>query len=183
MLVPVQISRNYDGMADAVAEALEMALVDDAAATALAPVAEIPPPQDDAAALEAAVLSATAADLRLAPESSALPRSRPAGLDTTPAPAPIEVPVMVADSGNGGNWSVQLGAYRNRGEAERLLLTTALQDIQAFEGADRRIDQVNIKGVEMFRARFAGLSQAAAENACARLEARSAPCETIAPGT
>ncbi len=187
-IVPVQITRNYDGMADAVAAALQVALVEDNAAPVLAPV-------DANSALNDLELSALAAAVAaggntaapgvgsLAPTQSPRPRDRVRVLAAEPeATIRLESDVQVA-SADTGQWSVQLGAYRNRGEAERLLLTTALQDAQALDGADRRIDSVLVAGVSMFRARFAGLSQENAENACARLQARSAPCETRAPGS
>ncbi len=189
-ITPVQISRNYDGMDDAVAAALQVAMLDGNTAPALVPVDPAVAAMNalDTAALEAAIASvaggaeAVSANAS-APTQSFRPRERARLLDAEPA-ATIELPPEPAVARNdSGTWAVQLGAYRNRSEAERLLLTTALQDVQALEGADRQIDSINIKGVSMFRARFAGLSQENAENACARLQARAAPCETVAPGT
>ena len=184
-VVPIQISRNYDGMADAVAAALEMALVDDTAPPALAAIDASPVALSalDAASVDAAVAAMTTAAVTFAPTQSQRPRERVRVLASEPEPTNAPEPVLLVARNETGSWSVQLGAYRNRNEAERLLLTTAIQDAQALDGADRQIDSINIKGVSMFRARFAGLSQENAENACARLIARASPCETIAPGT
>ncbi len=184
-IVPVQISRNYDGMADAVAAALEMALVDGNAPPALAPIDAATAALNalDAANLDAAVASLTTEAITFAPTQSLRPRERMRVLAAEPEPTIAPQPEVQVARNETGSWSVQLGAYRNRGEAERLLLTTAIQDAQALEGANRQIDSINVKGVSMFRARFAGLSQENAENACARLQARASPCETIAPGT
>ncbi len=184
-VVPIQISRNYDGMADAVAAALELALVDDTAPPALAAVDTATAALNalDAANVDAAVAALTTEAVTFAPTQSLRPRERVRVLAAEPAPTNPPAPEVQVARNETGSWSVQLGAYRNRSEAERLLLTTAIQDAQALDGANRQIDSINIKGVSMFRARFAGLSQENAENACARLEARASPCETIAPGT
>ena len=80
-------------------------------------------------------------------------------------------------------WSVHLGSYGNRMDAERLLLVTALQDLAALDGAYRRIDQAVEGGRRVYRARFVGLSQKDAERACARLHARAADCVPVSPGT
>ncbi len=81
------------------------------------------------------------------------------------------------------NWSVHLGTYGNRNEAERLLLQTALKDLTALEGAYRKIETTHEKGRRVYRARFVGLTQTDAERACARLTARSETCVTLSPGT
>jgi D-alanyl-D-alanine carboxypeptidase len=94
--------------------------------------------------------------------------------------------VALASGGQGstgGNaWGVQLGAFRTKGEAERHLLTMALQDIPALNGGLRRIEGAKVQGVTFFRAQFVGLSQDAAEGACATLARESAGCQTLAPG-
>ncbi len=81
------------------------------------------------------------------------------------------------------SWSVHLGTYVKRSEAERLLLQTALQDLTALEGAYRKIEPAHEKGRRVYRARFVGLTQTDAERACARLTARAETCVTLSPGT
>lgn len=76
-----------------------------------------------------------------------------------------------------GSWSVNLGAYASRLEAERLLLTTALAEMEALDGSYRRIEKTKIKGATRYRARFVGLDQYAAQKACARISARNSTCE------
>lgn len=99
--------------------------------------------------------------------------------------------VAVADSaGNaapggstGGNaWGVQLGAFRSKGDAERHLLTMALKDLPPLNGGLRRIEAGKVQGVTLYRAQFVGLSQSAAEQACASLARESATCQTLVPG-
>ncbi|WP_284378980.1 D-alanyl-D-alanine carboxypeptidase [Amylibacter marinus] len=82
----------------------------------------------------------------------------------------------------GGGWSVQLGAYGSRYKAEKILLRTALADLQALSGALRKISPAQIDGRTMYRARFVGISSGSAQRACARLNARNQPCTAIGPG-
>jgi len=81
------------------------------------------------------------------------------------------------------SWSVHLGTYGKRSEAERLLLVTALQDLTALEGAYRKIEPTHEKGRRVYRARFVGLTKTDAERACARLNSRAETCVTLSPGT
>lgn len=81
------------------------------------------------------------------------------------------------------NWSVNLGTYAQRNEAERLLLVTALQDVTALDGAFRKIEPTHEKGRRVYRARFVGLTRQDAERTCARLRARDTPCIPLSPGT
>ena len=73
-------------------------------------------------------------------------------------PAMNAWPIAVASSsaGNTGrnDWGVQLGAYRAKGDAERQLLTTALQDVPQLDGGLRRVEAVKVQGVTIFRAQF-----------------------------
>ncbi len=80
------------------------------------------------------------------------------------------------------NWSVQLGAYKNRYSAEKMLLRTALTDLDSLEGALRKITPATINGRHLYRARFIGVSEESAMKACARLRARNQPCTIIGPG-
>ncbi len=88
----------------------------------------------------------------------------------------------VAVPGGPPNWGVQVGQFRTRNEAERHLLTTALQDIQALDGSKRRIVESRSASGTVFKAQFVGLTAASAQNACARLVARAETCEEISGG-
>jgi D-alanyl-D-alanine carboxypeptidase len=85
---------------------------------------------------------------------------------------------MVATS---GDYAVQVGAFRNIAQAERLLIKTALVDIESFTGADRDVTRANVQGVTMYQARFVGMSASAAAKACDRLQAQQADCTIIPP--
>ena len=82
----------------------------------------------------------------------------------------------------GGGWSVQLGAYSSRFNAEKALLRTALVDVNALEGAEKVIKPTRGDGKKLYRARFVGLSETGAERTCARLKARGEECTLVRPG-
>jgi D-alanyl-D-alanine carboxypeptidase len=87
------------------------------------------------------------------------------------------------DASTGGNdWGVQLGAFRSKGDAERQLLTTALQDVPHLSGGLRRVEAASVQGVTVYRAQFVGLDQQAAQQACQSITRQNATCETLAPG-
>ena len=80
-----------------------------------------------------------------------------------------------------GDWAIELGNYSNRTNTEKLLLKTALMDLDALQGADRKVEVTLVQGVTMYRARFVGLSEADARKACSRLTSRDSACEVISP--
>ncbi len=111
------------------------------------------------------------------------PKPRPSDLRVIAAATPArDVTPNAAAPPASGSWSVNLGLFGSRGEAERMLLQAALQDLEAFEGGVRKVDARADKGRTVYRARFVGLSKAAAENACARLASRQTACSAVAPG-
>lgn len=77
-------------------------------------------------------------------------------------------------------WAVQLGGTHNRTNAERLLLRTALEEMETLDGSKRDLKPAGSPG--WYHARFVGLSRQAAQTACARLAARQTPCEVVAVG-
>ena len=78
----------------------------------------------------------------------------------------------------GGDWAVNLGRYPSRYHAEKALLTTALTDIAALDGAPREV----VRRSGGFDAQFVGLTREGADRACRRLQAREMTCFTVAPG-
>jgi len=109
----------------------------------------------------------------------------------TPAPAPrpeptvlvasaeqIEPEIVTRASSTGSRlFGVSLGRYPSHHAAERLLLQTALAEIETFNEALRRV--VDRSGG--YEARFAGMTEDQATRACARLSARSISCEPFGP--
>ncbi|MGI3163814.1 D-alanyl-D-alanine carboxypeptidase family protein [Pseudooceanicola sp. 200-1SW] len=107
-------------------------------------------------------------------------RAKPAAAEL---PADVGVPVtpVVTRSADAGpaSWGVNIGRYTTEGRAERILLTTALAEVETLEGADRRV----IRSPTGFDANFAGLTRDAADRTCRRLNARNQTCFMIGPGT
>lgn len=94
----------------------------------------------------------------------------------------VAVAETAGRSTRGAAWGVQLGAFRTKGDAERHLLTMALRDLPELNGGLRRIEAGKVQGVTFYRAQFVGLSQAAAQQACASLARERTDCQTLAPG-
>lgn len=110
-------------------------------------------------------------------------RDHISGIVTTSAPQTDAPKVVNVATTGSKSWSVHLGTYGNRNEAERLLLVTALQDLTALDGAYRKIEPTHQDGRRVYRARFVGLTKTDAERACARLVARDETCVPLSPGT
>ncbi|MFN3955769.1 MAG: serine hydrolase [Pararhodobacter sp.] len=97
------------------------------------------------------------------------------GSMTTPPPMP-EIVTRVSTSG-GRLWSVDLGLYPSRFDAERMLMRVALQESGTLGTGVRRVGQRSGR----FVAGIHSLTQEQAELACLRLSARAQPCEIIQP--
>jgi D-alanyl-D-alanine carboxypeptidase len=94
--------------------------------------------------------------------------------------APQEPEVITRASSSGSRlFGVSLGPQPSHHAAERLLLRTALSEIGTFDQALRRVVQRN----GGYEARFQGLTEDQAARACARLSARSIPCEPFGPAS
>lgn len=97
-----------------------------------------------------------------------------------PAASPAEPEVITRASSTGSRlFGVSLGAQPSHHAAERLLLRTALADIGTFEQTLRRVVQ---RGGG-YEALFQGMTEDQAARACARLAARSIPCEPFGPAS
>ncbi len=155
------VSQETVGEVTEVAEVLpETATVELAAAVLEA--APLPRPEDTAATTEVAL----AVPPRLA--------------DPPPPAAPTEPEVVTRASSSGERlYGVTLGPQASHHAAERLLLRTALSEVTTFETALRRVVQ---RGGG-YEPRFQGMTEDQAARACARLSARSIPCETFGPGS
>lgn len=95
-----------------------------------------------------------------------------------PAPKANEPRVITRASTSGGrHWGITLGYHVTRFDAERVLLQTALQEIETLDDALRKVAN-KPRGWE---ANFVGMTQDRAELACARLSARGVDCTTRGP--
>jgi D-alanyl-D-alanine carboxypeptidase len=110
-------------------------------------------------------------------DTSLTPRARPQDLlPDQAAPDQPEVVSRVSTSG-GRHWGINVGKYTSRHQAERILLKTALLEVDTLDGSLRRV----VKQNSGYAANFLGLSQETADLACRRLQARKLSCTTIGP--
>ena len=94
-----------------------------------------------------------------------------------PPPAPqLEVVTRVSSSG-GRQWGISVGRFGSRNEAERVLIRTALIEMNSLDEALRKV----VSRGGRFDASFVGMTEQGAELACRRLIARSSDCTVIEP--
>ena len=92
--------------------------------------------------------------------------------------APGEGLVVLRASADGErHWGINVGLFNTRGEAERVLLQTALVEIATLDAAKRSV----VRGPRGWEGNFLGLSEDGASLACRRLHARSLPCTPRVP--
>ena len=98
---------------------------------------------------------------------------------STPEAAPsenLEVVTRVSTSG-GRQWSVNVGHFGSRYDAERQLLQTALVEMSTLDEALRKV--VARRGG--YDANFVGMTEEMAQLACRRLQARQTECTVVGP--
>lgn len=109
------------------------------------------------------------------------PKPRPAKFATIAAPATADTETPQTrtrlSSSNAQNWGINVGLFPSRYAAEKMLLKTALAEIDTLDGSLRKVNQSK-KG---FEATFLGLSKDRADQACRRLQARDITCSPIDP--
>lgn len=179
------ITRNSDGIADAIAEVNAELAAARAEQRAPALDGSVPPPAPRpggvvaSAGMIAGAPAASASTFVVAPPSA--PRVRMVEPEALAEPGNIEMASSGGTTG-GSDWGVQLGSFRSKGDAERHLLTTALKDLPELNGGLRRVEAAKVQGVTIYRAQFLGLSQQHAAAACANLARLQADCMPLAPG-
>lgn len=104
------------------------------------------------------------------------PVARPASLAAA-SPEPEPVVVTRLSTSGGRYWGVNVGLYTSRYQAEKVLLRTALSELETLDGTLRKVAKTR-RG---FEANFLGMTQEQAELACRRLNARNVNCEPIGP--
>ena len=75
------------------------------------------------------------------------------------------------------DWSINVGKFNTRYQAERVLVRTALAEERTLNGADRTV-KARATGYDAI---FKGLTRDSADLACRRLNAQDIPCYTISP--
>ncbi|MGO4915230.1 D-alanyl-D-alanine carboxypeptidase family protein [Pseudogemmobacter sp. W21_MBD1_M6] len=88
----------------------------------------------------------------------------------------LEVVTRLSTSG-GRHWAISVGRYNSSYEAEKVLLKTALKELETLDGTLRKVVNTN-RGYD---ARFLGMTEDGANMACRRLMARNVECSPIGP--
>lgn len=162
-------------------------------AVAVARAASGPDADVIAAAVAQAVLASTdgappaavevrAEPLTEAPRPTMRPAMRPGGLVTEiataeePAPEEQEIVTRLSTSGE-RHWGINVGLYTSRYEAEKVLLRTALSEMETLDGTLRKV----VRSKRGFDANFMGMTEDTADLACRRLKARNVTCNLIGP--
>ncbi|MFU8881896.1 MAG: D-alanyl-D-alanine carboxypeptidase, partial [Rhodobacterales bacterium] len=197
---PAIIPQRPGDAADAVpaaqmAEALPFAVADSADLAAVEALAETVA-QTVAEAPDLATGTQTSAAIEVAsavaPRASIKPRARPASLvilASLPADAAVAAasPPVAANTepdvvtrlstSSGRHWGINVGRYGSRHAAEKVLLQTALTEINTLDGTLRKV----VPGNGGFDANFMGMTRETADLACRRLQVRQVQCFMIAP--
>lgn len=107
------------------------------------------------------------------------PQPRPATTETAVAKIVEQERIVVTRLSTSGSrhWGINVGRFTTRYEAERVLLKTALMDLETLDNALRKVASSS-RGHD---ANFVGMTEQAAERACSRLNARHIPCKTLGP--
>jgi D-alanyl-D-alanine carboxypeptidase (penicillin-binding protein 5/6) len=78
----------------------------------------------------------------------------------------------------GGRWTIQVGAFKNRSDAREQLAIVEKRFGRHVDDA-RAVAE---KNAGRYVARFSGMSEAEARNACKAIKARKQPCVVVGPG-
>jgi len=148
---------------------------------AVAETVETPAETADAATVALAA-AAPAETMTAETMTIVAPKTRPEEIILASAPAapvaeePLEVVTRVSTSG-GREWAINVGNYPSRYAAERVLLQTALIEMNTLDEALRKV--IPRKGG--FDANFVGMTEEMASLACRRLTARQTECSVVGP--
>ncbi|MEP1330154.1 D-alanyl-D-alanine carboxypeptidase family protein [Pseudophaeobacter sp.] len=108
------------------------------------------------------------------------PLARPSQLARAEIPTTPEPIVVTRLSTSGGRyWGINVGRYTSRYQAEKVLLRTALSEMESLDGSLRKVAESRLG----FDANFLGMTREGAELACRRLRARNVTCDTLGPSS
>ncbi len=109
--------------------------------------------------------------------ASITPKARPQNV-VLAALGPAEPEVVTRMSTSGGrHWGINVGRYGSRYDAERVLLRTALAELDTLDSALRKV----VKNPRGFEANFVGMTREQAAMACRRLQAGGTDCRAFGP--
>lgn len=97
-------------------------------------------------------------------------------------PAPVADPVQEVvtriSTSSGRHWGINVGRYPSQYKARKMLLKTALSEMETLDGSLRKV----VQRPSGFDANFMGLTRETADLACRRLQAKQMTCFMIEPG-
>lgn len=126
----------------------------------------------------AAALSAPTAAVQTVPFTGLRPLARPTKLANAVVPADQPPVVVTRLSTSGGRyWGINVGRYTSAYQAEKVLLRTALSEMETLNGTLRKVAKSRLG----YDANFLGMTKEQAELACRRLSARNIACDTLGP--
>ena len=104
--------------------------------------------------------------------------SKPTADATEPAGDPVQEVVNRISTSGGRHWGINVGRYPSQYKARKVLLKTALNEMETLDGSLRKV----IRRPTGFDANFMGLTRETADLACRRLQAKQVTCFMIEPG-
>ncbi|WP_254868590.1 D-alanyl-D-alanine carboxypeptidase family protein [Phaeobacter sp. HF9A] len=171
---------------DALQSGINSAILEVTEVSALTPVARPDEPEVTSvgnetlqAEIQTAVVKAVSAPVQRH-YTGPRPQMRPASFNTKLASAEEEPVVVTRLSPSGGRyWGINVGRYTTRFQAEKVLLRTALAEMETLDGSLRKV----VQSPRGFDANFLGMTKESAELACRRLTSRNVSCETLGPAS
>lgn len=107
--------------------------------------------------------------------ASATPPSRASKIQIV---EPSSVAKLNGKATAGGRWTIQVGAFKNRADAREQLSLVNKRFSSHVDDAKGSAE----KSGKTYAARFSGMTETGAKNACKALKAKKQPCAVIAPG-
>lgn len=104
--------------------------------------------------------------------------SKPTAPRTEPQGDPVQEVVNRISTSGGRHWGINIGRYPSQYKARKVLLKTALSEMETLDGSLRKV----IRQPSGFDANFMGLTRETADLACRRLQAKQITCFMIEPG-
>lgn len=119
------------------------------------------------------------ATIQTRPFTGLRPMARPVRLASADIDAKEDAPIVVTrlSTSGGRYWGINVGRYTNAYQAEKVLLRTALSEMETLNGSLRKVAKSRLG----YDANFLGMTKEGAELACRRLRARNVACDTLGP--
>ncbi len=159
------------------AQVVAAAPAEDTPTPTVRPVAEPVVETEAEPATPAATVTVEATEQAAPVAVSTAPQPRPETVALRVVEEPVREVVTRLSTSGGRHWGINIGRYRTRSEAERMLLRTALAELGTLDEALRKVASSS----QGHDANFVGMTREGADLACRRLLARSMPCRTLGP--